>query len=50
MGNRFSRIVIITYINYIIELVAFWDNIVILNNSRNIINIIKSLLQVSSIS
>jgi len=44
LGNRFSRIVIITYINYITELVVFWGNIVILNSPRDIINIVKSLL------
>jgi hypothetical protein len=50
LGNRFSRIVIIIYINYIIELVVSWNSIVILNSSRGIINTVKSLLQVSSIS
>jgi hypothetical protein len=44
LGNRFSKIVIITYINYIIKLIVSWNNIVIFNSSQNIINIVKSLL------
>jgi hypothetical protein len=32
------------------KLVAPWDNIVIFNSLRGIINIVKSLLEVSSIS
>jgi hypothetical protein len=50
LGNRSSRIVITTYINYITVLVAPWGGVVILSNPRGVIKAIKSRLRISNMS